>query len=169
MFWFTQFVAKYTRKRLPATPGKKPRGVETGDGRINQRQKVVRAFRRNESVIDAFSRQQPGCLQGPAYTPTRMPFLLMPLTTVLGNFFVIVLSGLGGWLALRKPGQCGPDRQPYQLRGRTLPTRCAQLATCITPSRPPWPEPKRVFEIIDTPLRWDDGPDAGSRWNQVHG
>ena len=27
--------------------------------------------------------------------------LLMPLTNVLGNFFVIVLAGLGGWLALQ--------------------------------------------------------------------
>jgi len=27
--------------------------------------------------------------------------LLMPLTNVLGNFFIIVLAGLGGWLALQ--------------------------------------------------------------------
>ena len=31
----------------------------------------------------------------------------MPLTNVLGNLFVIVLAGLGGWLALRGAATVG--------------------------------------------------------------
>src|SRR4030067_104533 len=33
--------------------------------------------------------------------------LLMPFTNVLGNFFVIVLAGVGGWLALRDLASVG--------------------------------------------------------------
>ena len=41
--------------------------------------------------------------------------LLMPLTNVLGNFFVIVLAGLGGWLALQGLVSCGHHRHLHQL------------------------------------------------------
>ena len=64
-------------------------------------QKVVKAFRRNESVIEAFREHNQEVFKAGVYA-NSYALLLMPLTNVLGNFFVIVLAGLGGWLALRK-------------------------------------------------------------------
>jgi hypothetical protein len=42
----------------------------------------------------------------------------MPLTNQLGNLFVIVIAGLGGWLALTRPGHGGYDRHLHQLRAQ---------------------------------------------------
>ena len=63
-------------------------------------QKVIKAFRRNDVGDRGLSRAKPGGLQAGVYANTYA-LLLMPLTNVLGNFFVIVLAGLGGWLALQ--------------------------------------------------------------------
>ena len=62
--------------------------------------KVIKAFRRNESVIADFRRHNEAVYRVSVRANTYA-FLLMPLTGVLGNFFVIVLAGLGGWLALQ--------------------------------------------------------------------
>ena len=63
MFWFTQFVARYTRRGF--------RDLQKHLGELNgvmeeaiSGQKVVKAFRRNESVIGRVPRAQPGGLQG---------------------------------------------------------------------------------------------------------
>ncbi len=56
---------------------------------------MVKAFRRNESVIEAFRERNQAVYEAGVYANTYA-LLLMPLTNVLGNFFVIVLAGLGG-------------------------------------------------------------------------
>src|SRR5450759_6029067 len=63
-------------------------------------QKVVKAFRRNESVIETFREHNQAVYQAAVYANTYA-FMLMPLSNVLGNFFVIVLASLGGYLALQ--------------------------------------------------------------------
>ncbi|MBE3143725.1 MAG: ABC transporter ATP-binding protein, partial [Planctomycetes bacterium] len=99
MLWFTEFVAKYTRKGF--------RDLQKSLGALNSiteesisGQKVIKAFRRNDSVIEAFREQNQAVFKAGVYANTYA-LLLMPLTNVLGNFFVIVLAGLGGWLALQ--------------------------------------------------------------------
>ena len=63
MLWFTEFVAKYTRKGF--------RGLQKSLGGMNaimeesiSGQKVIKAFGRNDSVVEAFRVGQPGGLRG---------------------------------------------------------------------------------------------------------
>ena len=99
MFWFTQFVARYTRRGF--------RELQKHLGELNgvmeesiSGQKVIHAFRRNQSVIESFRERNQAVFEA-GVSANSYALLLMPLTNVLGNFFVIVLAGLGGWLALR--------------------------------------------------------------------
>ena len=98
MFWFTQFVARYTRKGF--------RDLQRDLGQLNgvmeeaiSGQKTAHAFRRKQSAIEAFQRHNQQVFTAGVYA-NSYALLLMPITSVLGNLFVIVLAGLGGWLAL---------------------------------------------------------------------
>ena len=99
MLWFTRFVAVFTRRGF--------RDLQQQLGRLNGvmeeslgAQKVVNAFRRNAAVIDAFRAENARVYSAGVYA-NSYALLLMPLTTVLGNLFVIVLAAVGGWLALQ--------------------------------------------------------------------
>lgn len=94
MFWFTNFVARYTRRGY--------RELQKSLGELNSvmeesisGEKVIKAFRRNESVINDFRERNQSVFRA-GVTANSYALLLMPLTHVLGNFFVIVLAGLGG-------------------------------------------------------------------------
>jgi len=98
MFWFTQFVARYTRKGF--------RDLQRDLGQLNgvmeeaiSGQRTAQAFRRKQSAIAAFQRQNQRVFEAGVYA-NSYALLLMPITSVLGNLFVIVLAALGGWLAL---------------------------------------------------------------------
>ncbi|TLN13770.1 ABC transporter ATP-binding protein, partial [bacterium] len=97
MLWFTQFVARYTRKGFRDLQGSLGGLNAIAEEAISGR-KVIKAFRRNESVLDAFRRQNEAVFRA-GVAANSYALLLMPLTNVLGNFFVIVLAGLGGFLA----------------------------------------------------------------------
>ncbi len=152
MFWFTQFVARYTRRGF--------RELQKHLGELNgvmeesiSGEKVVKAFRRNESVIDTFRKYNEEVFQAGVYANTYA-LLLMPLTNVLGNFFVIVLAGLGGWLALQGLVTVGIDRHLHQLRPELYPIHFANLRTSTTPSRRRWPEPSACLRSSTHPRRW---------------
>ena len=157
MFWFTEFVARYTRRGF--------RELQKHLGGLNgvmeeaiSGQKVVKAFGRNEAVIESFRRHNQAVYQAGVYANTYA-LLLMPLTNVLGNFFVIVLAGLG-----RLAGPAGlvtwARSPPSSATAKTSSSPCASWPTCTTPSRRRWPGAERVFEIIDTPPEVDDAADA---------
>jgi ATP-binding cassette subfamily B protein len=157
MFWFTQFVAKYTRKGF--------RELQKHLGELNgvmeesiSGQKVVRAFRRNESVIDAFRASNQAVFKAGVYA-NSYALLLMPLTTVLGNFFVIVLAGLGGWLALRNLVSVGLIAT-FISYGQNFTNPLRQLANLYNSIQAALAGAERVFEVIDSPSEVDDGPDA---------
>jgi len=165
MFWFTQFVAKYTRKGFQQ--------LQKNLGELNgvmeesiSGQKVVRAFRRNESVIDAFRASNQDVFKAGVYA-NSYALLLMPLTTVLGNFFVIVLSGLGGWLALRNLVSVGLIAT-FISYGQNFTNPLRQLANLYNSIQAALAGAERVFEIIDTPSEVDDGPEAVPL-SSVHG
>ncbi|MGA2490640.1 MAG: ABC transporter ATP-binding protein, partial [Anaerolineales bacterium] len=99
MFWFTQFVARYTRKGFQELQKHLGESNAVMEESISG-EKVIKAFRRNDSVIATFRERNQEVFKAGVYA-NSYALLLMPLTTVLGNFFVIVLAGLGGWLALR--------------------------------------------------------------------
>ena len=91
----------------------------------------------------------------------------MPLTNVLGNLFVIVLAGLGGWLALQGLVTVGHHRDLHQLRPE-LHQPLRQLANLYNTIQAALAGAERVFEIIDTPPEMDDAP-AARRWSRVRG
>ena len=77
MIWFTSFVASYTRKGF--------RDLQKYLGELNSLseefisgQKVIKAFRRNESVIETFRKQNQAVYQSGIYANTYA-LLLMPL------------------------------------------------------------------------------------------
>jgi len=85
--------------------------------------------------------------------------LLMPLTGVLGNFFVIVLAGLGGWLALRDLVSVGVIAT-FIMYGQNFINPLRQLANMYNSIQAALAGAERVFEILDTPAEVDAGADA---------
>ncbi len=110
---------------------------------------MVKAFRRNQSVIEAFREQNQAVYQAAVYANTYA-FMLMPLTNVLGNFFVIVLAGLGGWLALQGLVSVGMIAT-FINYGQNFIQPLRQLANMYNSIQAALAGSERVFEIIDTP------------------
>jgi ATP-binding cassette subfamily B multidrug efflux pump len=157
MFWFTQFIAKYTRKGF--------RDLQMHLGEVNgvmeesiSGEKVVKAFRRNETVVDAFRKHNEQVFRSGVYANTYA-LLLMPLTNVLGNFFVIVLAGLGGWLALQGLVTVGIIAT-FINYGQNFINPLRQLANIYNSIQSALAGAERVFEIIDTTSEVDDAPQA---------
>src|SRR6202142_3120137 len=157
MFWFTQFVAKYTRKGF--------RELQKHLGELNgvmeeaiSGEKVVKAFRRNETVIDSFRKYNQDVFSAGVYANTYA-LLLMPLTNVLGNFFVIVLAGLGGWLALQGLVSVGTIAT-FIIYGQNFVNPLRQLSNLYNSIQAALAGAERVFEIIDVPPEIQDAPDA---------
>lgn len=157
MFWFTNFVARYTRRGF--------RELQKHLGSLNavmeesiSGQRVIRAFRRNESVMAAFRQHNQEVFRAGVYA-NSYALLLMPLTNVLGNFFVIVLAGFGGWLALRGLVSVGIIAT-FISYGRNFVQPLRQLANMYNAIQAALAGAERVFEIIDTPPEVDDAPDA---------
>jgi ATP-binding cassette subfamily B protein len=155
MAWFAQFVARYTRKGF--------RELQKALGELNSLEeesisglKVISAFRRNDSVIAEFrGRNQSVYKAGVAANSYAL--LLMPLSNVLGNFFVIVLAGLGGWLALHGLVSVGIIAT-FIGYGQNFTSPLRQLANMYNSIQAALAGAERVFEIIDTPPE----PDAAA-------
>lgn len=157
MFCFTEFVARYTRKGF--------RRLQKSLGELNavmeesiSGQKVVKAFRRNESVIDTFRQHNQEVYRAGVYA-NSYALLLMPLISVLGNFFVIVLAGLGGWLALRGLVTVGIIAT-FISYGQNFTQPLRQLANMYNSIQAALAGAERVFQIIDTPSEVDDARDS---------
>lgn len=157
MLWFTRFVAKYTRKGF--------RDLQKNLGELNSvaeeaisGQKVIKAFRRNDSVIEAFRARNQAVFEAGVYA-NSYALLLMPLTAVLGNFFVIVLASLGGWLALQGLVSVGTIAT-FINYGQNFTSPLRQLANLYNSIQAALAGAERVFEIIDTPSEIADAPDA---------
>jgi ATP-binding cassette subfamily B protein len=157
MAWFAEFVARYTRRGF--------RELQRRLGELNSvmeealsGQKVVKAFRRNDSVIEAFRRENESVFRAALYANTYA-MMLMPLTGVLGNFFVIVLAGLGGWLALHGLVTVGTIAT-FINYGQNFVNPLRQLANIYNSIQAALAGAERVFETIDTPPEVPDPPDA---------
>jgi len=147
MFWFTQFVATYTRRGF--------RELQRSMGELNavmeeaiSGQKVVKAFGRNESVLQAF-RQHNQATYAAGVTANNYALLLMPLTSVLGNFFIIVLAAFGGWLALRDLVTVGVIAT-FIIYAQNFINPLRQLANMYNAIQGALAGAERVFEILDT-------------------
>ncbi len=147
MFWFTQFVAKYTVKGfrdLQRELGNQNSiAEETFSG-----QKVIKAFRRNESVLSIFNAQNAIVFRAGVFA-NSYALLMMPLTTVLGHFFVVVLAGFGGWLALQGLVSVGIIAT-FINYGQNFVSPLRQLSNLYNSIQAALAGSERVFEIIDT-------------------
>ena len=157
MFWFTQFVARYTRRGF--------RNLQKELGEINgvmeesiSGQRVVKAFRRSETAIERFRASNEKVYKAGVYANTYA-LMLMPLTWVLGNLFVIVLVGLGGYLALRGLATVGMIAT-FIAYAQNFIHPLRQLANMYNAIQAALAGAERVFEVIDTPGEVDHAPDS---------
>jgi ATP-binding cassette subfamily B multidrug efflux pump len=157
LFWFTGFVAKYTRRGF--------RRLQKELGRLNATmeetisgQRVVKAFRRNDTAIDTFRENNKAVYDAGLYA-NSYALLLMPLTNVLGNFFVIVLAGLGAWLTIQGLATVGIIAA-FISYGRRFIQPLRQLANMYNSIQAALAGAERVFEIIDTKPELVDAPGA---------
>jgi len=156
MFWFTQFVARYTRKGF--------RELQKELGEINSvmeesisGQQVVKMFRRGDTAVECFRLSNQKVFKAGVYANTYA-LMLMPLTNVLGNFFVIVLVGLGGYLALQHLVTVGMIAT-FIAYAQNFIQPLRQLANMYNSIQAALAGAERVFEIIDTPAEVDAAPD----------
>jgi len=153
MFWFTQFVARYTRKGF--------RDLQRDLGQLNgvmeeaiSGQKTAQAFRRKQAAIEAFRRQNQRVFEAGVYA-NSYALLLMPITSVLGNLFVIVLAALGGWLALAGLVSVGIIATFINYAQQFVnPLR--QLANLYNSIQSALAGAERIFAIFDEPAETDD-------------
>ena len=123
-------------------------------------QRAVKAFRRSDLAVEAFRQNNQQVYRAGVYANTYA-LLLMPFTNVLGNFFVIVLAGVGGWLALRDLASVGLIATFIAYaQGFVQPLR--QLANMYNALQAALAGAERVFEILDTAPEIPDEPEAAA-------
>jgi ATP-binding cassette subfamily B protein len=170
MLWFTNFIAQYTRRGF--------RELQKHLGSMNavmeeaiSGAKVINAFRRKDSAIETFRQHNHEVYKAAVYANTYA-FMLMPLTNVLGNFFVIVLAGLGGWLALQGLATVGTIAAFIAYAQQYInPLR--QLANVYNAVQAALAGSERVFDILDTAPETDCAEDGAAlrghvRFDQVN-
>jgi ATP-binding cassette subfamily B protein len=153
MFGFTRFVAIYTRRGF--------RDLQRALGGLNgvmeeaiSGQKVMKAFRRSDSAIASFRQHNAEVYRVSVYANTYA-LLLMPLTAVLGTLFVIVLAGLGGWLALDGLVSVGVIAT-FINYGQNFVNPLRQLSNLYNTIQAALAGAERVFETLDEPSEPDD-------------
>jgi ATP-binding cassette subfamily B protein len=147
MFWFTGFIAKYTRRGF--------RTLQANLGKLNgvmeesiSGQRVVKAFQRNDSVIESFREANQNVYQT-GLKANIYALLLMPITGVLGNFFVILLVGFGAFLALQGLATVGVIAT-FISYGQRFIQPLRQLANMYNSIQAALAGAERVFEILET-------------------
>jgi ATP-binding cassette subfamily B protein len=159
MYWFSNFVAKYTRK------GFRELQKDLGDLNAVAEEtisgfKVIKAFRRNDSAVETFRQKNEAVFKSAVYA-NSYAMLLMPLTGVLGSFFVIVLASLGGWLALKGLVSIGMIATFINYaQNFTSPLR--QLSNLYNSIQAALAGAERVFEIIDMEPETAEEPEANT-------
>lgn len=163
MYWFSRFIATYTRKGF--------RDLQKNLGELNgvaeeaiAGQKVIKAFRRNDSAIEAFRVRNREVYASSLYA-NSYAMLLMPLTGVLGSFFVIVLASLGGWLALEGLASVGTIAT-FINYGQNFTSPLRQLANLYNAIQAALAGAERVFEIIDMEPEVDEAVAASDAARQ---
>jgi ATP-binding cassette subfamily B multidrug efflux pump len=129
-------------------------------------QRVIKAFRRNESVIEAFRKSNQEVYKAGIYA-NSYALLLMPLTNQLGNLFVITIAGLGGWLALKGLVTIGTIAA-FISYGRSFVNPLRQLSNIFNAIQGALAGAERVFEVMDTQPEINDAPESATM-DEVHG
>jgi ATP-binding cassette subfamily B protein len=157
IYFFTNFIATYTRKgfrRLQKQLG----GLNSVVEETISGQKVIKAFRRSQPVTELFREHNQAVYEAGVYANTYA-MMLMPLSSVLGNFFVIILASFGGYLALQGLVTVGTIAT-FIFYGKNFIGPLQQLANMFNTIQAALAGAERVFEIIDAPPETPDPPDA---------
>ena len=154
LFGFTRFVARYTRKGYQDLQ-KKLGALNAISEEAISGQKVVKAFGRSDAVISAFKIQNEAVYAAGIYA-NNYSMLLMPLTGVLGNFFVIILAAFGGWLALNNLVSVGIIAT-FIIYGQNFIQPLRLLANIYNSIQAALAGAERIFEILDSALESDKG------------
>jgi ATP-binding cassette, subfamily B, multidrug efflux pump len=152
MLWFTRFVAVYTRRgfrELQRELGQLNAVMEEGLSGL----RVVKVFRRTDAVVERFERHNQDVYKSSVYA-NSYALLLMPLTAVLGNLFVIVLAGLGGYLALAGLVSVGVIAT-FINYGQNFINPLRQLSNLYNTIQAALAGAERVFEVLDEPVEVD--------------
>ncbi len=160
MLWFARFVAVYTRrgfKELQQQVGVLHALLEESIGG----QRVIRAFRREESVLGSFQERNESVYRV-GVSANTYALLLMPLTSVLGTLFVIVLAGLGGWLALEGLVSVGVIAT-FISYGQNFVQPLRQISNLYNTLQAAVAGAERIFEVLDTPGEVDTATAPVSR------
>jgi ATP-binding cassette subfamily B protein len=157
MLWFTNFVARYTRKGFRELQKQLGLLTSTMEESLSGG-KVVKAFRRNDSAVETFRKHNQAVYKAGVYA-NSYAMLLMPLTNVLGNFFVIVLAGLGGTLALQGLVSVGIIAT-FISYGQNFINPLRQIANMYNSIQAALAGAERVFEVIDTDAEVEDATDV---------
>lgn len=152
MFWFTSFIARFTRKGF--------RELQKELGKLNSimeeaisGQRVMKSFRRGDTALETFREQNRQVFRASVYANTYA-MSLMPLTNQLGNLFVITIAGLGGWLALQNLATVGVI-VTFTGYGRSFINPLRQLANMYNAIQAALAGAERIFEILDIPSETD--------------
>jgi ATP-binding cassette subfamily B protein len=159
LLFFTNFITRYTRKGFRELQ-KQLGGLNGVIEEAISGQKVIKAFRRNDSVIATFREHNQAVYEASVYANTYA-MMLMPISNVLGNFFVIILASLGGYLALQSLVSVGTIAT-FINYGKNFIQPLQQLANMFNAIQAALAGAERVFEIIDTQPEVLDGAAAYS-------
>jgi ATP-binding cassette subfamily B protein len=157
MLGFTRAIAGYTRRGfqdLQKSLGALNAVMEESIGG----QRVVKLFRRSESVSTSFRAKNEDTYRAGVAANTYA-LLLMPLTTVLGNLFIIVLASVGGFLALHDLVTVGVIAA-FINYGQSFVGPLRQISNLYNTIQAALAGAERVLEIIDAPAEVDvlNGP-----------
>jgi ATP-binding cassette subfamily B multidrug efflux pump len=160
MLWFTRFVAVYTRRGfrdLQRELGQLNAVMEEGLSGL----RIVKIFRRSDAVVAAFDQHNRSVYESSVYA-NSYALLLMPLTAVLGNLFVIVLAGLGGYLALAGLVSVGVIAT-FINYGQNFINPLRQLSNLYNTIQAALAGAERVFEVLDEAVEVDAASPAMRR------
>jgi len=165
MLWFTRFVAVYTRRgfrELQKELGQLNAVMEEGLSGL----RIVKIFRRTDAVVERFDRHNQSVYESSVYA-NSYALLLMPLTAVLGNLFVIVLAGLGGYLALAGLVSVGVIAT-FINYGQNFINPLRQLSNLYNTVQAALAGAERVFEVLDEDVEVDATGSAARRRFRGH-
>jgi ATP-binding cassette subfamily B protein len=121
-------------------------------------QRVVKAFRRNDAVIENFRKANQDVYQA-GLNANVYALLLMPITGVLGNFFVILLVGVGAYLALHDLVTVGVIAT-FISYGKRFIQPLRQLANMYNSVQAALAGAERVFDILESEPELQDDEHA---------
>ncbi len=127
---------------------------------------VVKAFGRNRSVLEAFSKEN-GEVYHTGLVANTYSSILMPLTGIMGNLIIVTLAALGAWLALQSLVSVGVIATFISYGQRfTQPLR--QIANLYNTLQSALAGAERIFETLDEKPLIMDRSDA-IELTEIHG